>query len=104
MKITLGKNDWNEIEKINQDLKEEKKIPLLITEKGERFFLEFTCEDVAKANAFIRMFLNPNIESKEELKDIFGITTRCINYCYGDSKKEELKRYLQSFLQGLERM
>lgn len=102
MKIELDKKDFDYIEKINQDLLSGEQIPLFIGEKGKRYFIEFTCEDVAKANAFAMMLMNPNPEKATELKEKFGITVNCISYCNGDSKVNELKQYLQSFLQSLE--
>lgn len=104
MKIEFDKNDLSYIEKINKDLEAGEQIPLFIGEEGKRYFIEFTCEDIAKANAFAMMFMNPNTEKVQELKDKFGIKVECINYCTGDTKKEELKRYLQRMLQEMDGM
>lgn len=104
MKIEFDENDLNYIEKINEDLKAGEKIPLFVGTVGKRYFIEFTCEDIAKANAFAMMFMNPNIEKVKELKDKLGITVNCINYCSSDSKREELKRYLEKILYELEQM
>lgn len=104
MKIELDENDLSYINKINKDLENGEQIPLFVGEKGKRYFIEFTCEDIAKANAFIMMFMNPNAEKVQELKDKFGIKVECISYCTGDTKREELKRYLRKMLQELEDM
>lgn len=104
MKIEFDESDLSYIEKINEDLKAGEQIPLFIGTVGNRYFIEFTCEDIAKANAFAMMFMNPNAEKVQELKDKLGITVNCISYCSGDSKREELKRYLQGMLRDLEQM
>lgn len=102
MKIELDEKDLKYIQNINEGLSNGENLPVFIPEKGKRYFIEFTCEDVAKANAFAMMFMNPNPEKVTELREIFGITVNCISYCNGDSKLSELKQYLQSFLQSLE--
>lgn len=104
MKIEFDENDLNYIEKINEDLKAGEQIPLFIGTKGKRYYIEFTCEDIAKANAFAMMFMNPNAEKVQELKEKLGITVNCISYCSGDSKRGELKHYLQRMLQELEQI
>lgn len=104
MKIEFDENDLKYIEKINEDLKSGEQIPLLVGTVGKRYFIEFTCEDVAKANAFAMMFMDPNVEKIRELKERLGITVNCISYCSGDSKREELKRYLEKMLRELEQM
>lgn len=104
MKIEFDENDLSYIEKINEGLKAGEQIPLFIGEKGKRYYIEFICEDIAKANAFAMMFMNPNNEKILELRDKLGITVNCISYCSGDSKREELKNYLQRMLQELEQM
>ena len=104
MKIEFDEKDLSFIEKINEDLKDRERIPLFIGEVGKRYYIEFTCEDIAKANAFSMMFMNPNTEKVQELKEKFGITVNCISYCSGDSKIGEFKHYLQRMLQELEQM
>ena len=104
MKIEFDENDLSYIEKINEDLKTGEQIPLFVGTVGKRYFLEFTCEDIAKANAFAMMFMNPNAEKLKELKEKLGITVNCISYYSGDTKREELKHYLQRMLQELEQM
>lgn len=104
MKIELDENDLSYIKKINKDLEDGEQIPLFISEKGRRYFIEFTCEDIAKANSFVMMLMNPNAEKIQELKDKFGIRIECISYHARDAKREELKRYLREVLQELERM
>lgn len=104
MKIEFDENDLSYIEKINEDLKASEQIPLFIGTVGKRYFIEFTCEDIAKANAFAMMFMNPNTEKVQELKEKLGITVNCISYCSGDSKLEEFKRYLEKMLHELEQM
>lgn len=103
MKIEFDEKDLDYIDTINKALEDRENIPIFIPEKG-RYFIEFTCEDIGKANAFAMMFMNPNIEKVQELKDKLGITVNCISYCSGDSKREELKRYLQGMLRDLEQM
>lgn len=102
MKIELEEEDLKYIQSINNDLSAGEDIPLFINEPQKRYFIEFTCEDVARANAFVMMFMNPNIGKVKELREKFGITVNAISYCRGDTKLNELKQYLQSFLQTLE--
>lgn len=103
MKIEFDQKDLDYIDTINKALENGENIPMFIPEKG-RYFIEFTCEDIAKANAFAMMFMSPNTEKVQELKEKLGITVNCISYCSGDSKREELKRYLQGMLRDLEQM
>lgn len=103
MKIEFDEKDLDYIDTINKSLESGENIPIFIPEKG-RYFIEFTCEDIAKANAFAMMFMNQNVEKVKELKEKLGITVNCISYCSGDSKREELKRYLEKMLRGLEQM
>lgn len=104
MKIGFDEKDLRYIDTINKSLENGEDIPIFIPEKNRRYFIEFTCEDIAKANAFAMMFMNPNIEKVQELKEKFGITVNCISYCSGGSKRDELKHYLQRMLQELEQM
>ena len=92
MKIEFDESDLSYIEKINEVLRAGEQMPLFINTVGKRYFIEFTCEDIAKANALVMMFMNQNTEKVQELKDKFGITVNCISYCSGDSKREEFKR------------
>lgn len=102
MIIELENEDLSYIEKINEDLKANEDIPLLIGKKGKRYFIEFICEDVAKANNFAAMLMNPKREKVQELNDKFGISIKSLNFCIGDSKTKELKKYLKAFIEKLE--
>lgn len=102
MRIEFDENDLRYIERINEGLKAGEQIPLFIGTVGKRYFIEFTCEDIAKANAFAMMLMHPSAEKVQELKEKLGITVNCISYCSGDSMKQELKKYLEKMIHELD--
>lgn len=58
---------------------------------------------IAKANAFIYgIVMNPRNGNK--IEDLIGIRFTSLNYSTGDSKLEELKKKMRTFLEELERI
>lgn len=53
MKILLENGDIGYINKVNQDLKDNKDIPLFINDVNKTYLLEFEALDIAKANNFV---------------------------------------------------
>ena len=103
MKIEFDENDYNYINKINEDLSNGENIPLFISQLGKRYSIEFEAVDIAKANAFVMEFMNPNNEKIQHLRDL-GIDIKAIKYDQGRSRIEELKRYLTSMIEQLDQL
>ncbi len=102
MKIQFDKKDINYINNINDNLKNGEDIPLFINEVGRKYYLEFTCTDIALANCFIMNLFDPNLNKK--LKENFGLELEMLRYHNGDSKIEELKEKLQLFINELDNL
>ena len=97
MKIEFDEKDREYIDRINKDLEAGEDIPLFINQVGNTYYINFTCTDVAKANAFVMEFLRPRGNMEE-----FGIHVNSLNFCEGDNKVYQLKEYLQNFLNQLD--
>lgn len=98
MKIEFDEDDKNYIDRINKDLEIGADVPLFINQVGKTYYINFTCTDIAKANAFIMEFLRPSNNIMEK----FGIRVNSLNYCEGDNKVYQLKEFLQNFLNQLD--
>lgn len=101
MKIEYEEKDKDYITLINDDIANNKDIPKFINEKGKRYYVEFTCNDIAKANLFVNYLLSPNPDYAAKINELFGIRIECLSNCSGDSKRDELKRMLEEFLRQL---
>ena len=102
MKFVLEERDTNYIDKINKDIQYGECPPLFVNQIGKRYYIEFECTDIAKANNFV--FDMMNSRNEEQLEEVLGIRVNCINYCNGDTKLNELKETLKDFLYKLENM
>lgn len=97
MKIEFEEKDNIFIDNINKELNNENKLALFIDKKDRNFYLEFTCTDVAKANAFLMYFMIN--ASCKELEEKFGIRLSSLKYSLANTN--ELKDRLQSIIDEL---
>lgn len=104
MKFILEDKDVALINDINKDIEGEQEMPLFINQENRRYYIEFECTDIAKANAFVINMISRNPNTIKEIKDTLGIKVTNLNYCHGDSKLEELKNLLKNMLEQLEHM
>lgn len=106
MKIILEKGEKNLIDNINKDLEDNKEIPFLfINKKGSKYYLEFECDDIAKANTFVMYMMSPNKEMQENIRENFGINITAFSYCSPKEREiENLKNILRETLEKLENM
>lgn len=100
MKLEFDEHDYNYINGINEDLANGKNIPLFVNQVGNKYYLEFTCVDIAKANAFVSEFMRRGNNHDEE----FGIQITALSYCPRHEKIKELKETLLSFIEKLDYM
>ena len=101
MKIEFNEKELNYMENINQSIKNKEDVPLFINTIGHTYTFEFTCTDIAKANLFAVMMMGSN-DDANYFRDTFGIDVKCLNYSAGDRKINELKGYLNQFLNDLD--
>lgn len=104
MRFELSEKDKRFIEGVNKDLSEGENIPLFINEVGRRYYINFECLDVAKANLFALILLSSNPETEKNVEEVLGIRVNSLNYFDGDTRIGELKNYLREFLEKLEGM
>lgn len=105
MKIILEEREKNLIDNINKDLEDNKDIPLFINKKGSKYYLEFECDDVAKANTFAMYMMAPNKEIQENIRENFGINITAFSYCSPKEREiENLKNVLRETLDTLENL
>lgn len=102
MKIDIDENDKRYVNEINECLAAGEDIPLFISEKGRKYYFEFTCEDVGKANLFAVMLMNPSPEKVKELNENFGITVNAISYKDPAPNVHKIKELLQLLSQELD--
>lgn len=96
MKIIFDEKDKSFAERINTALEEDNDeiFPLLLSRKGTKYYLEFECTDIGKANAFAWNFMRSNCKDVLELEEEIGIKVTAINYSIG-SKIDETRNILQ---------
>lgn len=105
MKFILEERDKILIDNINKDLEENKDIPLFVNKKGGKYYLEFECDDIAKANAFVMYMMAPNEEIHENIRENFGIDITAFSYSNPkDREIENLKNMLRETLDKLEKL
>ena len=100
MKIELEEKDIAFANNINKDLEDGENVPLFVNEIGKHYFIDFSCTDIGKANAFIDFLMNPN--NNKELEEKLGMEINAICYSKNDAKIDTLKEYLRDFLENLD--
>lgn len=79
MKIILDEKDKRYANRINEALDNDESIPIYLTRKNTKYYLEFSCTDIGKANAFIMHFMDKNTDiekiSNEVGINIIGISS-----------------------------
>lgn len=106
MKFVLEEHDQRTIDNINKDIREKDENRLLFIDHiGSKYYIEFECVDVAKANVFAYTMMNPSIEKHKEIKETLGIDITAISYTSPrDREIENLKHDLKELLFKLEQM
>lgn len=102
MKIELEQKDLDYIDYVNEDLAKGENVPLFIRQKDNKYIIEFTCRDVAKANLFACYMMSPDFEIQKEILNKFGISVDCISYSGVGQEVSKLKEILSNFLNQLE--
>lgn len=100
MKIILEEREKKLAENINKDLENGENIPLFLPRKNTKYYLEFTCNDIGKANAFANYFMRPD---ENNISKELGIDITAINYSPG-AKIETVKNILTDALRKLEEL
>lgn len=100
MKIELDNKDINYINCINEDLSKGESIPLFIYNKDTKYNLEFTCNDIAKANAFVMYFMDSI--NKVELQEKLGITVTSIKYDRNYDALMKVRDFLQNMIDNID--
>ena len=106
MKFILEKCDENLINNINKDINagvDLDTLPVYLSRTDKRYYIEFKCNDIAKANNFICLLMNPNPEIQQYVKDSLGIDVLGLNF-RGIGDISELKEDVLKLLNKLERM
>lgn len=95
MKVVMDLQDKDYIERINHMLQGEEDLPLLLTEKNKKYYIEFECDDLAKANAFIS---NLVFQIEEHTQDT-GITATALKYSI--ISRQEVEGILQEAMRKI---
>ena len=103
MKIILEEKDKNYAERINTALGEGEEIALMapVHSKDKKYYIEFTCTDIGKANAFIMAFLF-NDDNSKELEEEIGINVTALNYKL--LTKDSVNEILQDTIRKIEEL
>ena len=104
MKILLENGDISYINKVNQDLKDNRDIPLFINDANKTYLLEFEALDIAKANNFILNMMIQNPQTVKEIEEVLGIKVKAFTYDKSSQNINSLKKYLKDMLNTLENM
>ena len=100
MKFVLEEGDERFINNINRSIEEGELPPLFVSRTDTRYYIEFECTDIAKANAFVYTLMN----NDKSLKEDIGIDVKCIAYSHPDRKISKLKKLLQNVIEQLDRL
>ena len=100
MKFVLEEGDERFINNVSRNIEEGEMLPLLVSRTNTRYYIEFECTDIAKANAFVYTLMNNN----ESLKEGIGIDVKCVAYSHPDRKISKLKKLLQNVIEQLDRL
>lgn len=106
MKFILEKGDENIINGINKDINDGidlDTLPLYLSRTDKKYYIEFKCADIAKANAFICLLMNPKPEIQQYVKDSLGIDVLALNF-RGLGDLTDIKEDLRKLLDKLEDM
>lgn len=106
MKFILDENDNEYIERLNKDLQEGNNPPICIYQIGGRYYIEFECLDIAKANNFALNLLmyGRDINVQKEIEEKLGVSIKCIAYSNPDRKIDSLKEILKQALYDLDNL
>lgn len=100
MKFVLEEGDERFINNINRAIEEGEEKPPLFVRKDTRYYIEFECTDIAKANAFVYNLISNGDSLKEEL----GIDVKCIAYSHPDRKISKIKKLLENVIKQLDNL
>lgn len=102
MKIILEEKDKNYAERVNTAFNEgNKEFMTPIYSKDKKYYIEFTCTDIGKANAFIMAFLF-NDDNSKELEEEIGINVTALNYKL--LTKDSVNEILQDTIRKIEEL
>lgn len=87
MKIAYNDRDNDYVKKVNDAIENNESIPILVNKKDKKYYLEFECEDLGKANAFLYYFMYGN-----HIEDT-GINVTALNYSI--INRDEINNILQ---------
>ena len=74
MKFIAEEKDKNSTKAINTAFENNKSVPVFLNEKNKKYYLEFTCTDLGKANAFIMNLMSTKYS--DNIEENLGIEIR----------------------------
>lgn len=104
MKFILDEDDNEFIESVNKDLEEGNTPPIPINQIGGKYYIEFKCLDIAKANNFVLNIASSNDDIQKEIEEKCGISVNFFSYSNPDRKIDSIKEILKRVLYELENM
>lgn len=102
MKFELEEKDKNYIDRVNEDLDSGENPPLFIGKLIKEYTFKFKCTDIAKANLFVSIFMNPDYTNL--INEIFGIEILSLNYNGLEGERNRVKKILQDCINELDRI
>lgn len=99
MKIILDEKDKRYANCINEALENNETVPIYLTRKNTKYYLEFTCTDVGKANAFIMHFMDKNADI-EKINNEVGINV--IGVSSNNSIKDSINEILANTISKID--
>lgn len=97
MKFIAEEKDKKYTKAINTAFENNESVPVFLSEKNKKYYLEFTCTDLGKANAFIMNLMSTScINTEEDL----GIEVLNVTYSL-DPKIDRAKAILENALREI---
>lgn len=98
MKFIAEEKDKKYTKAINTAFENNESVPVFLSEKNKKYYLEFTCTDLGKANAFIMNLMSPNYS--DNIKEKLGIEVLNVTYSL-DPKIDRAKAILENALREI---
>ena len=100
MKFELEEKDKKYIDRVNEDLNSGERPPLFISQLGKEYTFKFKCIDIAKANLFASIFMNPDYTNL--FNEIFGVEILSLNFNGLEGERDKVKQILQNCIDELD--
>ena len=103
MKFVLDERDENFIRRVNEDINNGESPILYVNELNRKYYIEFECTDIGKANAFVHKLLGNHNDDGKDVEDNLGIRVNALNY-KGLGDLTDIKEDLRKLLYKLDQM